>query len=104
MIKIIAGICFLGSFLAFGLGMLGLFRFPDPYTRMHALGMGDTIGVGLVGLGLFLLSHSWILRIKLVVILSLFWMINPTMTHLVAKAGLIHGIQPVKDTKLRRDE
>ncbi|NLK76045.1 MAG: sodium:proton antiporter [Clostridiales bacterium] len=95
-------ICFFGSFLAFGLGTLGLFKFPDPYTRMHAVGMSDTLGVGLIGLGLILLSPSWILRIKLVAILLLFWTINPTMTHLVAKAGLIHGVQPVKDTKLRK--
>lgn len=95
-------ICFFGSFLAFGLGTLGLFRFPDSYTRMHAVGMGDTLGVGLLALGLFLISPSWILRIKLMVILFLFWTINPTMTHLVAKAGLIHGVRPVKDTKMRK--
>lgn len=102
MIKFIANICFVGSFLAFGLGILGLFRFPDPYTRMHAVGMGDTLGVGLAGFGLFLLSPDWTLRIKLMVILILFWTINPAMTHLVAKAGLIHGVQPVEDTKLRK--
>lgn len=101
MIKWIAYICFLGSFLTFGLGTLGLFRFPDPYTRMHAVGMGDTLGVGLLGLGLFLLSPNWILRLKLVVILCLFWTINPTMTHMVAKASLIHGIKPVAETSLK---
>lgn len=100
MIKWLANICFLGSLLAFGLGTLGLFKFPDPYTRMHAVSMGDTLGVGLIGLGLLLLSPNWVLRIKLVVILFLFWIINPTMTHLVAKAGLIHGIQSVEGTKL----
>jgi multisubunit Na+/H+ antiporter MnhG subunit len=36
----------------------------------------------------------------LVVILFLFWAINPTMSHLVAKAGLIHGVQPLKGTRL----
>lgn len=102
MIKLVVALCFMGSFLAFGLGTLGLFRFPDPYTRMHAVGMGDTLGVGLAGLGLFLLSPSWILRIKLVFVLLLFWMINPTMTHLVAKASLIHGIKPVADTRLKK--
>lgn len=100
MIRWIANICFIGSFLAFGLGTLGLFKFPDPYTRMHGVGMGDTLGVGLAGLGFFLLSPSWALRIKLVVILFLFWAINPTMTHLVAKAGLIHGVQPLEGTRL----
>ena len=102
MIKWMAGLSFMGSFLAFSLGTLGLFRFPDPYTRMHAVGMGDTLGVGLAGLGLFLLSPNWILRIKLVFILLLFWLINPTMTHLVAKASLIHGIKPVANTRLRK--
>lgn len=102
MIKWMVTICFVGSFLAFGLGTLGLFKFPDPYTRMHTVGMGDTLGVGLIGLGLFLLSPNWILRIKLVVILFLFWTINPTMTHLTAKAGLIHGTPPVKGTRLRK--
>ncbi|NLK21197.1 MAG: monovalent cation/H(+) antiporter subunit G [Epulopiscium sp.] len=102
MIRLIVAICFIGSFIAFGLGTLGLFKFPDPYTRIHSVGIGDTLGVGLIGVGLFLLSPNWILRIKLGVILLLFWIINPTMTHLVAKAGLIHGIKPVKDTKLRK--
>ena len=102
MIKIIAYICFVGSFLAFGLGTLGLFKFPDSYTRMHAMGMSDSLGVGLVGFGLILLSPDWILRIKLIIVLFLFWLINPTMTHMIAKAGLIHGVKPVKDTKLKK--
>ncbi|MCK9479831.1 MAG: monovalent cation/H(+) antiporter subunit G [Firmicutes bacterium] len=102
MFKIIAYICFVGSVAFFGLGTLGLFKFPDPYTRMHAVGMGDTLGVGLIGLGLLLLSTTWILRLKLIIALSLFWLINPTMTHLTAKAALIRGIQPVKNTEIRR--
>ncbi|NLJ86486.1 MAG: hypothetical protein GX322_08595 [Firmicutes bacterium] len=100
MIRILANICFAGSFVAFALSTLGLFRLPDPYTRLHGLGMGDTLGVGLAGLGLFLLSPTAALRIKLVVILVLFWLINPTMSHLVAKAGLIHGVHPVDGTRL----
>ncbi|HZK34905.1 MAG TPA: monovalent cation/H(+) antiporter subunit G [Bacillota bacterium] len=102
MIRLIANICFAGSILAFSLGTLGLYRFPDPYTRMHAVGMGDTMGAGLIGLGLILISPTGILRLKLIVILALFWMINPTMTHLNAKAGLLHGVKPVEGTKMRK--
>ena len=102
MIKILANICFVGSLFSFGLGTLGLYRFPDPYTRMHAVGMGDTLGVGLMALGLIFLSPLWIIRLKLIVVLMLFWLINPTMTHLVAKAGLIHGTEPVEGTRLRK--
>lgn len=65
-------ICFIGSLLAFSLGTLGLFKFPDPYTRMHAISIGDTLGVGFMGIGLLLLSPNWILRIKLISILIFF--------------------------------
>ncbi|NLM76430.1 MAG: monovalent cation/H(+) antiporter subunit G [Clostridiaceae bacterium] len=103
MIKFIAYICFIGSFISFGLSTLGLYKFPDAYTRMHALGIGDTLGVGLIGLGLILLSPDWILRLKLIVVLLLFWIINPTMTHLISKAGIIRGTKPAEETKLMKE-
>lgn len=98
MIKVISTICFIGSLLSFGLGTLGLFRFPDPYTRMHGVSIGDTLGAGLMGIGLLLLSPNWFLRVKLIFVLALFWIINPTMTHLIAKAAVMNGIKPVEDT------
>lgn len=102
MIRVLAMICFIGSLMAFSLGILGLFRFPDAYTRMHGVGIGDTLGAGLMGIGLLLLSPSWILRLKLIVILILFWIINPTMSHLIAKAAVIHGTKPAEDTIMRK--
>lgn len=103
MIKAMAMVCFIGSFLAFSLGTLGLFKFPDAYTRMHGVGIGDTLGVGFMGIGLLLLSPNWMLRIKLIVILVLFWIINPTMTHLIAKAAVMHGTQPTKTTRIGKE-
>ncbi len=103
MIKVLSMICFIGSLLAFGLGTLGLYRFPDPYTRMHGVGIGDTLGVGFMGIGLLLLSPTWILRVKLIFILILFWIINPTMTHLIAKAAVMHGTRPAGASKLGKE-
>lgn len=103
MIEGIVTICFIGAFLAFAFGTLGLFKFPDPYTRMHAVGVGDTLGVGLIGIGLLLVSPTWILRFKLIFILVLFWIINPTMSHLIAKAAVMCGINPTKTTRMRKE-
>lgn len=103
MIKWIAMIFFVGSFLAFALGIFGLFRFPDPYTRIHGLGIGDTLGVGLMGIGLLILSPSWILRLKLIIILILFWIISPTMTHMIAKAAVMYGALPAESTEGRKE-
>lgn len=104
MIKIIATVFFAGSLLAFGLGTFGLFKFPDPYTRMHGAGIGDTLGVGLMGIGLLLLSPSWILRLKLVFTLLFFWIINPTMSHLIAKAAVMNGANPANTTRVRKEK
>ena len=57
MVKLLANLCFLGSFFAFGLGTLGLFRFPDSYTQLHAVRDGG-YAWGLLGLGLMSLSPT----------------------------------------------
>ncbi|NLV91737.1 MAG: cation:proton antiporter [Firmicutes bacterium] len=103
MIRWLAGICFVGSFLAFTISTLGLFRLPDPYSRLHGVSVGDTLGIGLVGLGLVLLSPTAALRIKLLVVLILFWLINPVMSHMVAKGGLVRGVRPTQGTKVMRE-
>ncbi|NLV62054.1 MAG: sodium:proton antiporter [Clostridiaceae bacterium] len=103
MINWLANICFIGAFISFALGTLGLYKLPDPYSRLHGMGIGDTLGVGFVGLGLLLLSPNWILRVKIMVCIFLFWVINPTMTHLIAKSGLIHGTKPTEGTKVIKE-
>ncbi len=35
-------------------GAIGLLRMPDPYTRLHASSVVDTLGVGLILVGLIL--------------------------------------------------
>lgn len=102
MINVLANCCFALSFAMFSLGTYGLYRFPDPYTRIHGLGMGDTLGIGFVGLGLMILSPNWALRLKLIFVLLLYWIISPTMTHLVAKAGILHKTKPTKDTTIKK--
>ena len=48
----------LGGFF-FIAGTLGLLRFPDIYSRLHAVTKADTLGLGLVALGLGLRAESW---------------------------------------------
>lgn len=99
MISVISDIILCLSLVFFALGIFGLFKLPDSYTRMHALGMCDSLGLGLIVFALFLKSHSWILTLKLIIALLLFWAINTTMTHLIAKASMLYGTQPSKNTK-----
>jgi integrase len=51
-----------GSF--FLAGTLGLLRFPDVYTRLHALTKADNVGLGLIVTGLALQAASWTIAVK----------------------------------------
>ena len=59
-----------GFFLA---GTVGLLRFPDTLTRLHALTKADNLGLGLVVAGLALRAGSWtdVLQLALVWLLAL---------------------------------
>ena len=52
-------------------GTLGLLRFPDTLTRLHALTKADNLGLGLVVLGLLPQMHSVSAMLKLLLI----WML-----------------------------
>ncbi len=53
-------------------GTAGLLRFPDAYTRLHALTKADNLGLGLVVLGLLPQVTSFVAGMKLVVVWSKF--------------------------------
>lgn len=87
-----------GSFFAFT-GAVGLLRLPDFYTRMHAAGITDTLGAGLILLGLLLQSGFTIAAIKIVLIFVFMMVTGPTATHALAKAALHGRLEPLLASK-----
>jgi multicomponent Na+:H+ antiporter subunit G len=82
-----------GGFFVF-VGGLGLFRMPDFYTRIHAASLTDTMGAGMILLGL-MLQAGWTLNTgKLLMILIFIFFTSPTSTHALAKAALFAGVRP----------
>ena len=80
---------------------IGLLRFPDFYTRMHATGKGDTLGALLIlaGLALYNLHHGFsvdaiLVSIKILFIALFIFIANPTATHAITKAGLDCSVKP----------
>jgi multicomponent Na+:H+ antiporter subunit G len=78
-------------------GALGLFRFPDFYTRLHAASVTDTLCAGLIILGLLLQATSAMMVFKLLLILLIFAYTSPTGAHALAKAALHGGLKPLTD-------
>lgn len=80
--------------LFFAVGTIGLMRFPDVYTRLHALTKVDNIGLGLIVLSLALGAPTLIAAAKLVLIWLLALAVSAVMAHLVAQAAARRGIVP----------
>lgn len=73
---------------------IGLIRFPDFYSRIHPAGQSDTIGQGLVLLGLLIYEGVSFDTIKLLIIIVFVFIVNPTATHALAKAAYLAGVKP----------
>ena len=82
-----------GSFFTI-VGMIGLLRMPDVFTRMHAASVTDTLGAGLICGGLILQAGPTLVALKLVFILALLFFTGPAVTHALAQAALHAGIKP----------
>jgi multicomponent Na+:H+ antiporter subunit G len=76
------------------IGAVGLIRMPDFYTRVHAASVIETLGAGLVLLGL-LLQAGWTLSaVKVLMLGLLIFFASPTATHALTRAALLRGVKP----------
>jgi len=78
-------------------GGLGLIRFPDFYTRLHAAGVTDTLCALMIIIGLILQAGLSILSVKLALILLFLLFTAPTASHALARAALVDGVEPQVD-------
>lgn len=87
-IFLLAGLCF---FIA---GTVGLLRFPDVYSRLHAVTKADTLGLGLIVVGLVLQASS----VQAVVIMLMTWLLvmasGATSCQLLARFAREHEEAP----------
>lgn len=74
-----------GFFLA---GTAGLLRFPDTYSRLHALTKADNLGLGFIVVGLALASASLLAALKLIVVWVLVLLSSSGVCYLVARTKL----------------
>lgn len=78
--------------LFFLAGTLGLLRFPDVYSRLHALTKADNLGLGLIVLGLIPQVAGWGAVFKLLAVWALALLAAASAAHVVARAALAHGV------------
>jgi len=85
---VIAGAAF------FFIGTLGLLRFPDFYTRVHAVTKCDALGAGLVLLGLAIWHGPDGEGVRILALIALILVSSPTAGHALARAAFRTGLKP----------
>jgi len=75
-------------------GILGVLRFPDIYSRLHALTKADNVGLGFIILGLAIGIGEISAGLKLLFIWVLVIISSATSCYLIARAALRMGIVP----------
>ena len=76
------------------LGAVGVLRFPDVYTRIHAASLTDTGGASLVLLGLGLISGLTPETLKLGLVWIFIMLTTPAAANALANAAYCSGHKP----------
>lgn len=86
------------------IGAIGVLRLPEVFTRAHAAGMIDTMGAGMLLLGLMFQAGGFnLVMVKLVMIGFFLFFTSPVSSHTLVRAALADGAKPLlkEDAKLK---
>ena len=98
-LDVLSWICLLGGAVFLLVGAIGLLRFPDFYTRLHAVSVCDTLGAGLVLIGLMLQGGLSLVTVKLLLIFYFMLFSGPTAVHALAEAALQGKLKPLVEKR-----
>lgn len=75
-------------------GSIGIYRFPDFYTRAHASGKADTLGIMMFVSGLAVYQGVSLDAAKLLLIIVFIAITSPVASHQLARRALHFGLKP----------
>lgn len=90
---ILAAILLVGGTVFLLVSCVGLLRLPDFYTRAHAVGKAETLGSILILVGLAVYNGAALSSLKLLLILAIIAVTNPTATHALTRAAMRSGLK-----------
>jgi multicomponent Na+:H+ antiporter subunit G len=94
MLEAFSWICLLLGAVLGMVGGIGMHRFPDFYTRLHAASITDTLCAALFLLGLGFQAGLSLAALKLCLIFIFIFITSPTASHSLANAAMHGGLQP----------
>lgn len=96
-VDILAWVCLVAGGFFVLVGGIGVLRMPDVYTRSHAASVTDTLGTGLLLVGLMVQAGPTLVTAKLILILAFLFFTSPTSSHALLHTAYASGVKPVLD-------
>ena len=96
MLEILSWASIAGGLFFMVVGAVGVLRMPDVYTRLHAAGMTDTMGAGLILIGLTFQAGLTLVTLRLLLVWAFLLFTSPISTHALARAALSGGVEPIR--------
>ena len=93
-LNVLTGLLLAAALFFFIAGTVGLLRFPDLYSRLHALTKADNVGLGLTVLALMLQAESWTEVLKLGLIWVMVLAASATVCFLIGNEAYRRGHTP----------
>lgn len=91
----VSWICLLSGSFFILVSSLAVLRLPDYFSRVHGAGITDTLGGGLILLGLACQSGLSLVSVKLLLVLVFMVLTGPVTVHALAKTAYRLGFKPV---------
>ena len=104
-IRFILGIGFIiTGLLVFVVQLVGVYKFKYILNRMHAAGMGDTMGISLCLIGAMFLFGWSFTTLKIALIVAFLWLASPVSSHLIARLEVTTNENLEEYCKIEKEE
>ena len=104
LLDIVTFFCLAGGVVTMLIGGYGVLKLPDVFARMHGAGMVDTLGLGLILIGLMLQAGFSLITFKLFLILVFVLYTSPAVTYALAQACLNSGVLPMAADRRKAED
>lgn len=104
-IRFILGIGFIiTGLLVFVVQLIGVYKFKYILNRMHAAGMGDTMGISLCLIGTMFLYGWGFTTLKVALIVAFLWLASPVSSHLISRLEVTTNEELEKYCRVEKEE
>jgi multicomponent Na+:H+ antiporter subunit G len=100
LVLIVTGLLLVVGGLFAVVATVGLVRFPDLYTRIHAASKAGTLGSGMMLVALALASGHFDVATRAIAGVAFLLLTAPVAAHLLARAAYVVGFKPWEETRI----